>query len=63
MACTQVHLRSDERYGVVRFTGAEGARRALETLHSTTVLGEALSVSTTDPLATLRNTKRPRVAE
>ncbi|CAL8466686.1 g6222 [Coccomyxa elongata] len=58
-----VHLRSDERYGVVRFTGAEGARRALEALHNTTILGEALLVTTADPLATLRNSKRPRVAE
>lgn len=59
----QVHLRSNERYGVVRFTGAEGARRALEALHNTTILGEALLVTTADPLATLRNSKRPRVAE
>lgn len=61
--CAQVHLRSDGRYGIVRLADAEAARRALEALNNTTICGEGLTVSKTDPLANARNTKRPRVAE
>lgn len=59
----QVQLRADERYGIVRFASPDGARAALEALNGTEVLGEGLTVSATDPAATARNTKRPRVAE
>jgi RNA recognition motif-containing protein len=62
-ARAQVQLRSDERYGIVRFVSPDSARSALETLNGTEILGEGLTVTTTDPAATARNTKRPRVAE
>lgn len=64
-ACTprvQVQLRTDERYGIVRFRSPDAARAALEALHGSDILGEALSVTPHDPAATPRNTKRPRVA-
>lgn len=60
---TQVLLRPDERYGVVRFAEAESAVKALQALNGTSICGEALIVTTTDPLAGARNSKRPRVAE
>ena len=59
----QVQLRSDERYGIVRYASADAARAALDTLNGAEILGEGLTVSRTDPVATARNTKRPRVAE
>jgi RNA recognition motif-containing protein len=58
-----VQLRADERFGIVRFADAESARRALETLNGTSICGEGLTVTTTDPIASARISKRPRVAE
>ncbi len=59
----QVHLRSDERYAVVRLAEAESARRAMEALNNTTICGEGLAVTNTDPLANLRNSKRLRMGQ
>ncbi len=55
-------LRADERYGVIVFAHAEGARAAVAALNGTQLCGEALTVTITDPQAGARTSKRPRVA-
>ncbi|KAK9841804.1 hypothetical protein WJX81_004164 [Elliptochloris bilobata] len=55
-------LRADERYGVVTFATADGARAAVAAMNATQLCGEALTVTATDPQAGARTSKRPRVA-
>lgn len=58
-----VQLQRDPRFAVVKFSKADSARVALNSLNGTNICGEALAVSMVDPLLSSRITKRARVAE
>lgn len=58
-----VQLQRDPRFAVVKFSKADSARAALNSLNGTNICGEALAVSMVDPLLSSRITKRARVAE
>ena len=61
--CSQVRLRPDERYGVVRFGTAEAVQSAIDALHGTKICGEKIGVTRVDPLIGAHsNSKRPRMA-
>ena len=61
--CSQVRLRPDERYGVVRFGTAEAVQSAIDALHGTKICGEKIGVTRGDPLTGAHsNSKRPRMA-
>ena len=60
--CSQVRLRPDERFGVVRFGTADAVQSAIDALHGTKICGEKIGVTRMDPLMAPNNSKRPRRA-
>ncbi len=57
-----VRLMADKRFGIVKFATPEPALRAMECLNGSEICGEVLSVLLTNPMQSLRTSRRARLA-
>lgn len=56
-----VRLMADKRFGIVKFLTPEPALQAMECLNGSEICGEVLTVLLTNPMQSLRNSKRARM--